>query len=68
MVVGTQDDGPDLSRMELRTPSDKRPVFILDNRIESRELFASSREITISHGYDIYRLRLTSQNILILTK
>lgn len=68
MVVGSQDDGPDLSRMELRTSSDKRPVFILDNRIESRELFASSREITISHGDDIYRLRLTSQNKLILTK
>jgi hemin uptake protein HemP len=38
------------------------------NRIESRELFAAEREIMIAHGDDIYRLRLTSQNKLILTK
>jgi hemin uptake protein HemP len=38
------------------------------NRIESRELFAVEREIIIAHGDDFYRLRLTSQNKLILTK
>ena len=38
------------------------------NRIESRELFAVEREIIIAHGEDTYRLRLTSQNKLILTK
>ncbi len=38
------------------------------NRIESRDLFVADREITISHGEDIYRLRLTLQNKLILTK
>lgn len=38
------------------------------NRIESRDLFASEREIIIAHGEDAYRLRLTSQNKLILTK
>jgi len=38
------------------------------NRIESRDLFAVEREITIAHGEDTYRLRLTSQNRLILTK
>ena len=37
-------------------------------RIDSRELFASEREIIISHGEENYRLRLTSQNKLILTK
>ena len=37
-------------------------------RIDSRELFAAEREIIISHGADNYRLRLTSQNKLILTK
>ena len=37
------------------------------NRIESRELFAAEREIIIGHGDDTYRLRLTSQNKLILT-
>ena len=38
------------------------------NRIDSRELFATEREIIIAHGGDNYRLRLTSQNKLILTK
>jgi len=38
------------------------------NRIDSRELFAAEREIIIAHGEDVYRLRLTSQNKLILTK
>jgi len=38
------------------------------NRIESSALFAVEREIIIAHGEDTYRLRLTSQNKLILTK
>ena len=31
-------------------------------------LFADEREIIIAHGEETYRLRLTSQNKLILTK
>ncbi|QOZ31760.1 hemin uptake protein HemP [Bradyrhizobium sp. CCBAU 53421] len=38
------------------------------NRLDSRELFAAEREIIIVHGEERYRLRLTSQNKLILTK
>jgi hemin uptake protein HemP len=38
------------------------------NRLDSRELFLVEREIIIAHGEDTYRLRLTSQNKLILTK
>jgi hemin uptake protein HemP len=38
------------------------------NRIDSRDLFAAEREIIIAHGEEAYRLRLTSQNKLILTK
>jgi len=38
------------------------------NRIDSRDLFSNEREIIISHGEEAYRLRLTSQNKLILTK
>ena len=38
------------------------------NRLDSRELFATEREIIIVHGEESYRLRLTSQNKLILTK
>jgi hemin uptake protein HemP len=45
-----------------------RSVVVSGNRIDSRELFATEREIIIAHGGDNYRLRLTSQNKLILTK
>lgn len=45
-----------------------RSIAMNGNRIESRELFAAEREIIIAHGEDSYRLRLTSQNKLILTK
>jgi hemin uptake protein HemP len=45
-----------------------RSIAMNGNRIDSRELFAAEREIIIAHGEDVYRLRLTSQNKLILTK
>jgi hemin uptake protein HemP len=46
----------------------ERSIPLTDNRIQSRDLFVSSREIIIAHGEDTYRLRLTAQNKLILTK
>lgn len=45
-----------------------RTVPLLDGRLDSRDLFIGTREITITHGTDLYRLRLTAQNKLILTK
>jgi hemin uptake protein HemP len=45
-----------------------RTLMMRGNRIDSRELFAAEREIIIAHGEESYRLRLTSQNKLILTK
>jgi hemin uptake protein HemP len=45
-----------------------RTLMMRGNRIDSRELFAAEREIIIAHGDESYRLRLTSQNKLILTK
>lgn len=39
-----------------------------ENRVESRDLFVATKEILIQHGEDTYRLRLTGQNKLILTK
>lgn len=50
------------------TPAAGRSIVIEGNRITSRELMAAEREIIILHGEDTYRLRLTSQNKLILTK
>jgi hemin uptake protein HemP len=46
----------------------KRRVLLPDNRIDSRDLFVGTREIAIVHGEETYRLRLTAQNKLILTK
>jgi hemin uptake protein HemP len=59
-------DGPNLAG----TPSSTQPrVIPVDvNRIDSRDLFVGTRELTISHGSETYRLRLTAQNKLILTK
>ncbi|MBN9598616.1 MAG: hemin uptake protein HemP [Afipia sp.] len=68
MVAGPRNDGSSQSIPGSPTSPDKRTVSIVDNRIGSKELFAAAREITISHGEDVYRLRLTSQNKLILTK
>ena len=50
-----------------KEPAD-RSIAVAAHRIESRDLFIGTREITIGHGEDIYRLRLTAQNKLILTK
>jgi hemin uptake protein HemP len=41
---------------------------MIDQRIDSRQIFLDGREVTILHGQEIYRLRLTAQNKLILTK
>ncbi len=37
-------------------------------RLHSKELFGTAREIVIEHAGDEYRLRLTRQGKLILTK
>ena len=49
-------------------PPGARRIDIAGDRIESRDLFVGTREIVIAHGEDNYRLRLTAQNKLILTK
>jgi hemin uptake protein HemP len=49
-------------------PVAARSVVMSGNRLDSRDLFANEREIIIAHGEENYRLRLTSQNKLILTK
>jgi len=48
--------------------AESRKINMIGDRIDSRELFVNAREITIAHGNEIYRLRLTAQNKLILTK
>ena len=46
----------------------QRNITVAGGSIDSRDLFSGARELTITHGSDVYRLRLTSQNKLILTK
>ena len=46
----------------------ERSVVIANNRIDSQALFDGGREIVIAHGSEVYRLRVTAQNKLILTK
>lgn len=61
--------GPDdNANKQIRTTLIERSVPLTDNRINSRDLFAATREILIVHGDETYRLRLTAQNKLILTK
>lgn len=59
---GTLNDGKSGTSLAARS------VPLTENRINSRDLFAATREILIVHGDETYRLRLTAQNKLILTK
>lgn len=36
--------------------------------LQSRQMFGGQREVLIAHGEDVYRLRLTAADRLILTK
>jgi hemin uptake protein HemP len=50
------------------TSSGSRMISVAGHKIDSRDLFIGTREVIIHHGGEVYRLRLTSQNKLILTK
>lgn len=45
-----------------------RQIKVVGFRIDSRDLFDRTREVTIQHNDDEYRLRLTGNGKLILTK
>ncbi|MFG1361082.1 hemin uptake protein HemP [Xanthobacter pseudotagetidis] len=48
--------------------STARALPMINAQLDSRDLFAAARVITIAHGDQVYQLRLTAQNKLILTK
>ncbi len=50
----------------VHTDGDKPTVPVL--RVRSEELFGARREVQIEHRGEIYRLRITRQDKLILTK
>ena len=68
MVSGSRDETPGEAQVARENSSVELSIAMRGNQIDSRALFASSREISIVHGDEVYRLRLTSQNKLILTK
>lgn len=51
-----------------RPSATARAIPMVDAQLDSRDLFAAGRLITIAHGDQTYQLRLTAQNKLILTK
>lgn len=58
--------GPDVVPTPMSSPA--RRIDMISDRIDSRDLFIGTREVIIAHGSESYRLRLTAQNKLILTK
>ncbi|MEH6525524.1 MAG: hemin uptake protein HemP [Sneathiella sp.] len=46
----------------------KRMISLVDNTLLSTELFRQSRELKITHESEEYKLRLTGNGKLILTK
>lgn len=46
----------------------KRMIFVIDQKLKSEDLFKESKEIGIIHNEEVYKLRLTANQKLILTK
>ena len=61
------DAQPESGSVQATTPG-PRMISVAGHKLESRDLFIGTREVIIHHGGEVYRLRLTSQNKLILTK
>jgi hemin uptake protein HemP len=68
MNAATGDDAKRHTESEHKSANRERHVTVLNNRLDSRDLFAGAREVIIVHGADAYHLRLTAQHKLILTK
>lgn len=68
--IETMTAGSKQSDLEMSPARDEaaQQIPIAGNRLDSSDLFRSARELIIAHGEETYRLRLTSQNKLILTK
>lgn len=64
----SEEQAPDRPRIGADSTGAGRSIAIGGDRIDSRDLFIGTREIIIDHGGERYRLRLTAQNKLILTK
>jgi len=52
----------------MNTQTSKRSIDIENNIITSAVLIGSEKELTIEHNEELYRLRITGNGKLILTK
>lgn len=68
MSKTSQENDQDRKDRETTISTATRTLTARGNTLDSKELFTDGREIIIMHGAENYRLRLTSQNKLILTK
>ncbi|MGZ4954271.1 MAG: hemin uptake protein HemP [Methylobacter sp.] len=59
---------PSLEPLDLVLLTKQAITPALGQRLQSTELFGTAREIVIEHAGEEYRLRLTRQGKLILTK
>ncbi|WP_333877208.1 hemin uptake protein HemP [Methylobacter sp.] len=59
---------PSLESLDLVLLTKQAITPALGQRLQSTELFGTAREIVIEHAGEEYRLRLTRQGKLILTK
>lgn len=50
------------------TPSGVQQIPLVDNKVKSSDLFRHGKELSIVHNNEIYKLRLTGNSKLILTK
>jgi len=68
MQPDTATPAPDRLSLAPAVREGTRPADAHTRRLSSTELLGSARELEISHGDALYRLRLTSLGKLILTK
>lgn len=68
MHLGDKSDPRSEDQSPRSTEGSARTITVAGHRLDSRDLFIGTREVIINHGADVYRLRLTGQNKLILTK
>jgi hemin uptake protein HemP len=66
--LGDKEERGNREADEQSSRGDERRLIMMNNCIDSRDLFIATRDIVILHGSDAYRLHLTAQNKLILTK
>ena len=63
-----EEDNGKIGEILRKLPPGGRSITVSNGHIDSRDLFLGTREIIIDHGSETYRLRLTAQNRLLLTK